>query len=174
MIYGGNEAFVMQGAFDKENPYFSYDVSVKRPDGSWDIDFTDDLWGNPISVAPSDVFGDILCRPSPADYDGDGVDDRAVQCSNIWKIAFSTQPGTLSEVELDQAIDPLPAYAYTGGIKYQDQLDLFNYYKTKLPCDNNQKCTAGSTISNVVPPIGPYFAECVKYWAPNATYCWNK
>ena len=147
--------------------YYGYDdIGEKSPDGHWQIQ--EDGWMGFEEPEPVGVYGDINCRPAPADYDGDKKDDRAVQCGTTWKIAYSSQPGNLSEIDLDQAIDPLPAFAYPGGIKYQDTIDLYNYYKDELGGIKE------STIFDAPPPIGPYFAQCVKYWAPKASYCWDK
>ena len=62
----------------------------------------------------------------------------------------------------------MPAYVYPGGLKYQDTVDLYNYYKDELGG------TKTSTIFDVLPPIGPHFAQCVKTWALDAAYCWDK
>ncbi len=173
-VYGDNSNYLVVGALQNAG---GSELAIKNPEGDWLI-FSDGALGGkgmpPISLPPDGIYGDILCRPAPADYDGDGKDERDVQCGTTWVIAYSTDEDAFRTVELDQALDPVPAYVYAGGIKYQDQIDLFNYYKTKLPCQNGQKCLASDTIFNVVPPIGPYFAECVKYWAPNASYCWSK
>ena len=157
---------------------YGKDFWMKNPNGEWSVYTT-------LLPAPTDnYYGDILCRPIPADYDGDGIDEPAVQCGNEWRIgnySFTAVNDeiiatlkSVREIALGAALDPLPAFVYSGGIKYQDQVDLFNYYKAKLPCEGGPKCTVKSTVFEVVPPIGPYFAECVKYWAPNATYCWSK
>jgi hypothetical protein len=174
-VYGDNSAQLVVGKFTMKG---SDDIAIKNTGGNWTIfEGSDKLWGlwdDPATILePNGIFGDILCRPIPADYDGDEFDDMAVQCGTTWKIVYSSND-SIREVDLGSALDPLPSYSYAGGIKYQDQADLFNYYKTKLLCQSGQKCLASDTIFNVVPPIGPYFAECVKYWAPNASYCWDK
>ena len=148
--------------------YVSHDIGLKTPDGKWNIiDYN--ITGDIITPQPNGIFGDINCRPTPADYDGDGLDDRAVQCGTTWKIAYSSDAAQgFREVELNDALDPVPAYVYPGGIKYQDTVDLYNYYKGELGG------TKDSTIFDAPPPIGPYFAQCVKTWALDAAYCWDK
>ncbi|MBI2341723.1 MAG: hypothetical protein HYU98_03190, partial [Deltaproteobacteria bacterium] len=167
-IFGDNSIFLTMAKFSN---YLG--IGLKGTNGEWKIIFDNDTawgkFGDPLIIEPSpnESFGDILCRPIPADYDGDGKDDRAVQCGTSWKIVYSSS-NQVREIELDQALDPVPAYVYAGGIKYQDTVDLYNYYKEDL------SGTKDSTIFDAPPPIGPYFAQCVKYWAPNASYCWNK
>ncbi len=171
-MFGNNDSYLIIAGFLDSNELAQY--SFKYPDGSWS--YLDGInWKFKPLISPEPQgYGDLLCRPIPADYDGDGKDDRAVQCGTSWKIAYSTQPDVFKTVDLDSAINPLPAYVYPGGIKYIDQISLFTYYKTKLTCSDGEKCGMADTIFDVAPPIGPYFAECVKYWAPNANYCWDK
>jgi hypothetical protein len=168
-IYGKNDTYFTIAAYDGENGCGSF--GLKNNDGSWNLAYCS-AWDILESPTPSSGYGDINCRPIPADYDGDGKDDRAVQCGTDWKIAYSSDT-SFRDVTLGQALDPLPSYVYPGGITYQDVVYLFNYYKANLNCDNG-KCHPDNNISDVVPPIGPYFAQCVKYWAPKADYCWDK
>lgn len=184
--YDNNSSYFIAGKFiyiDADDIAFKTnedDVVLEINKGEWKIykgadDIDWGLWGDePIILAPNGVFNDVLCHPVPADYDGDGKDDRTVQCGNTWRIAYSSDPSSqLTEYQLDQASDPLPAYVYAGGMEYQVQLDLFDHYKTNLQC-GDLPCDENSTIHDVNPPIGPYFAQCVEYWAPDADYCWNK
>ena len=169
--FGSSDSYLTMAGFTSSNDLDQY--GFKSPDGQWS--YLDGInWKYEPLISPEPQgFGDVLCRPIPADYDGDGKDDRAVQCETTWKIAYSSKPGVMEEIELSDVIDPLPAYVYPGGIKYQDQTALFNYYKTELPCDDGQICDEVSTIFDVQPPIGPYFAECVKNWMPKASECWE-
>jgi len=163
--YGDNSNYFLGGNYNWA------DIATKTTEGSWLIfEGMGDNWqGAPIISNPDGIFGDILCRPAPADYDGDGKDDRTVQCETTWKIVYSST-SQVREIDLDQALDPLPAYVYAGGIKYQDTIDLYNYYKHQINCAPQESCD----IFDAPPPIGPYFAQCVKYWAPKASYCWDK
>ncbi|MBI2342515.1 MAG: S8 family serine peptidase, partial [Deltaproteobacteria bacterium] len=161
-IFGSNEDILI--AEDFGNFGIPSELSLKSPDGIWKISD----WDVFFDVSLPDGYGDINCRPSPADYDSDEKIDRAVQCGTTWKIAYSSDGVNFREVELNDALDPVPAYVYPGGIKYEDTVDLYNYYKAELGG------TKDSTIFDAPPPIGPYFAQCVKYWAPNAAYCWDK
>jgi hypothetical protein len=161
----------------KNNKTHIDSIGLKDDDGNWKMIAEGmtfwGLWGdNPqwLQTSPDGIFGDVLCRPIPADYDGDGLDDRAVQCGNDWVIAYSASPGTSRNIQLDTALDPLPAFVYAGGVKYQEIVDLYNYYKSSLGCPKGANCT----IFDAPPPVGPYFAECLKYWAPNPAACWNK
>lgn len=150
-------------------------VGFKQQNGVWNYMNYFNNWKASPFIASSQDFGDLTCRPITADYDGDGHDDLAVQCGNVWKIAYSSDvSGQLTEITLDSAMDPLPATVYAGGVKYQDILGMFNYYKTQLPCKDGSNCNSSSTINDVVPPIGPRFAECVKYWSLPPNSCWTK
>ena len=166
----GNDSYFTMAGYAGNNKITSF--GFKHPNGGWVyLNFTSS-WSDPMVVDTLD-YGDVLCRPVPADYDGDGMDDRAVQCGNEWRIAYSSNSNALSVFVLPSIIDPLPGIVYAGGISYQDVYDIFNYHKTELKCGDAQ-CTDTSTIYDVNPPIGPYFSECVNYWAPNAAYCWDK
>ncbi|MBI2092383.1 MAG: hypothetical protein HYT75_05275 [Deltaproteobacteria bacterium] len=166
--YGGQDVFFIPARFQcKDCPD---NLTFKTTDGIWKYTSNEDSWTLDPLVASQNNFGDILCRPIPADYDGDGKDDMAVQCGATWKIEYSGNKEDLRVVELNDAIDPVPAYVYAGGIKYQDTVELYNYYKNQINCSPQQTCD----IFDASPPIGPYFAQCVKYWAPNASYCWDK
>jgi len=170
--FGGNDSYFATGGFNSNVD--TYGFGFKDTSGQWTYLGSGTGWSVDTFVSPSPQdFGDVLCRPIAADYDGDGKDDRAVQCGSTWKIAYSTNPGELVTYELGSATDPLPGYVYSGGFRYQDIIALFDYYKTELPCGDSN-CSESSTIYDVNPPIGPYFAECVRYWATNASYCWNK
>ena len=170
--FGANDSYFFTGGYHSNDSHYEY--SFKKPNGDWIcLDYANDVKFDTMTP-PVGGFGDILCYPIPADYDGDGKDDLAVQCGNTWKIAYSSDPSAqLTEYQLCEASDPLPAYVYAGGIRYQDQLDLFNHYKTDLQCGDSL-CDSNSTIYDVNPPIGPYFAQCVNYWAPDANNCWDK
>ncbi len=71
----------------------------KTPSGNWTYGTYDGWASSPMG----DVFGGIDCRPAPADYDGDGLDDLAVLCPGAWKIAYSTDADNLREIQLDEA-----------------------------------------------------------------------
>lgn len=122
---------------------------------------------------PNEGYGDIICRPIVADFNGDLIDDRVVKCGNEWKIAITDHDQNITDfriVEMDDSIISLPAYVYPGGIKYQDILSIYNHYKYQLGCGKGEECT----IFNAKPPIGPHFNQCIKYWAPPPHYCWDK
>ncbi|MBI2975232.1 MAG: hypothetical protein HYY43_06565, partial [Deltaproteobacteria bacterium] len=52
--------------------YSSDDISEKNPDGHWQIQYGG--WDGFVEPEPAGVYGDINCRPIPADYDGDKKD----------------------------------------------------------------------------------------------------
>lgn len=140
--------------------------------GRWNYSIASDP-----SVVSSNVYmgyGDINCKPVPGDYDGDNKEDRAVMCGNHWRIAYS---GTAYPVNADGFRDvylpagptrPLPPVVYGGGISYQEIINIFDYYN--FGCPAGEACT----IDDMEPPVGPFFAECVKMWAPPPTYCLGK
>ncbi|MBI2345966.1 MAG: S8 family serine peptidase [Deltaproteobacteria bacterium] len=150
--------------------------SFKGPDGTWKFAVA---YGWAPSTPEVD-YGGLSCRPAPADYDGDTVDDRVVQCGTEWRIAYSgsaeqTGKGTIFPTNADGfriveeplgILDPLPGYVYGGGIAYQELKAIFEYYGYG---EKN-----GTIFGMSPPPIGPYFPQCLKYWAVPAPECLSK
>lgn len=111
-------------------------------------------------------FGDINCRVIPADYDGDGSDDRAVFCNTgEFRIAYSGNKFSMSsdglrhiqEISVQQ---PLPAFVYPGGVSFQDIKTIFE--TVDYLCPTVAPGPSGCTIDTMSPiPIGPYFPQCV-------------
>ncbi len=111
-------------------------------------------------------FGDTNCRVIPADYDGDGSDDRAVLCDGgEYRIAYSGSKYSVSsdglrhiqEIPVQQ---PLPAFVYPGGVSLQDIKAIFE--TVDYLCPTVAPGPSGCTIDTMSPiPIGPYFPQCV-------------
>lgn len=116
-------------------------------------------------------FGGVECRAVAADFDGDDEDDRAALCPNgEWTIAYTstkfvtktTVPKVIKNGTPYQAV---PGTVYPGGVSYQELKDIYSYYN--FGCAKSSNCT----MDNLTPPIGPYFAECLKLWANHRLSC---
>lgn len=176
-----NSIILMQGKFQTKT---YTDIGIKKSDptfGAWFVASSQSNWIDMIEIDAHQNFGDAHCLPIPADYDGDGYDDRAVQCGADWKINYSgskypintnkqiaiTWEGKqiiLSEsfrtMTLPTTQEPLPGYVYPGGVSYQKLYEMYKNY--------NFLCILGSgppkftcDISHAMPPISPYLPQCI-------------
>ncbi len=122
-------------------------------------------------LAVGEDFGGVECRPVTADFDGDAHDDRAVLCPNgLWKIAYSStkfinDTSLLQKIHNKKPFQAVPGQIYPGGVDYQEIRDIYGAYN--YGCPKTQTCS----IHNLLAPIGPYFAECVKLWANHPLSC---
>jgi hypothetical protein len=65
------------------------DISVKKDDGSWRIDFASNGFGAWDATYPG--YGGPESKPVPADYDGDGRADLSTKSDNgAWSIDYSS------------------------------------------------------------------------------------
>lgn len=111
---------------------------------------------------------DKLCQIVPADYNGDGMDDFAVKCPDLWKITYydGLDEDPFIKLESERIINlvdnliSLPPTIHPGGIKYQDLKATLEYYNV---WDQYQDTN----------PIGPHTIQCLDYWATHPTKCLN-
>jgi hypothetical protein len=183
ITYGNNDIVFTQGKY--QTKYYA-DIGLKRnyPDFSlWQVATIQSKWNDLINIDPYVNFGGVGCYPSPGDYDGDGYDDRAVQCGNMWKIAYTgsiypinyNQKATITLDGKQQTLsetfrliteplsqDPLPGYVYPGGVSFKDIKEIFatvNYLcPTVKPTGNTPPC---DLLTMIPAPVGPYFPQCV-------------
>jgi hypothetical protein len=139
-IFGGNESVMLLGAYTQESGWIS--VGVKSNSGDWLVaDAWPDSYSQLNSPYPSSVYGGLDCHPIAADFDGDGLDDRAVMCPGSWKIAYSSNVysalmiGGMREVGLgyDSTEFTLPGRSYAGGISYEKALELLDFLQGLNP-----------------------------------------
>ena len=182
--YGDNDLVLSKARFQTK----SYvDLGLKRQcvdSGFWSVATDQSYWDDIIYVDPYVDFGDLNCRPAPGDYDGDGYDDRAVQCGNTWNIAYtgSTYPininATINTVDCDgkpvkasqsfrsisepASKNPLPGYVYPGGVSFKNMKDIFGTVNYLCPTVNPTGNTPPCSLQTMTPaPVGPYFPQCV-------------
>lgn len=178
-----NSVFLAQGRFQTK---LGIDLGIKQHiqnHALWPVALYESKWEDLVYIDPFGDFGDVNCLPIPADYDGDGYEDRAVQCSNKWKIAYT---GSLYPINLNQVItilidgkqtkisesfrvieepateSPLPGYVYPGGVTFKETKAMFEtaYYLCSMtyPNGNTPPC---SLLTMKPAPISPYFPQCV-------------
>jgi hypothetical protein len=87
-VYGDVSAHPVPADYDGDG---KADLSVKRDDGYWFIDYAIDGfggWNSPITGYSS--YENALSLPIPADYDGDGKSDFAIKTdTGYWKIDYA-------------------------------------------------------------------------------------
>jgi len=99
-----------------------------------------------IAPLPENIWGDISCQPLNADFDGDGMDDRAVMCPDEWKISYSgedypqfknNQPfyRSIDTITYDTGEFTLPGRSYSGGVSYETAQQILSWYQAHYPND---------------------------------------
>ncbi|HPQ80701.1 MAG TPA: FG-GAP-like repeat-containing protein, partial [bacterium] len=149
--FGGNDDINLFGKFCYT---YQTSTSVKSADGLWlmgkfypgylsDFSFLD--------VYPAAGWGGTECIPAVADYNGDGLDDRAVMCPNEWRISYSQGTDGCDTPDADIVSIPLgydaksftlPGRSYSGGVSYawvkqfiEDYQDLHPGTPPPIPVD---------------------------------------
>jgi len=87
-----------------------------------------------------EIWGILECKPIIADFDGDGIDDRAVMCPDEWRIeytgsAFYKDSDSIRRVALgyNTAKWALPGRSYSGGVNYSYVQRVIEYYQEIHP-----------------------------------------
>ncbi len=141
ILFGGNDEVMFAGRFTSNTG--AHDISIKGPDGAWRI-ASSPAYAALDEPAPAGVFGGIGCHPVAADFDGDGLDDRAVMCPDEWRIAYSgaaysaLMSNGVRHVPLgyDPQKSTLPGRAYAGNISFaatQQLIDVFKHLSPTTP-----------------------------------------
>lgn len=96
-----------------------------------------------IELPPNDIYDGPGCNPVAADFDGDGMDDRAVMCADGWRIAYTgadtfldqRAPNGARYVELDYDLSEfsLPGRPYVGGRSYAYVHQLIEFFMELHP-----------------------------------------
>ena len=132
----GNNVLMISG-----NYFYSFRTSLGILDENKWTSFSEEL-DQILEIPPVSGFGDNSCTPIAADFDGDGLDDRAVQCPEGWKIAYSGEnfKRSLDENKFrninlthDQNVFTLPGKPYYGGISYTHAVELMESYMESHP-----------------------------------------
>ncbi len=135
--FGGNETILVLGNFGTTSMFF--DIGVKSSE-KWQLSFESELFRTLEDVPPVQIYGNLNCRPIAADFDGDGIDDRAVMCPDEWKIAYSgsayakSSDGARHVIHTYKTSDfVLPGRSYSGGISYDLVQQLIAYARERNP-----------------------------------------
>ncbi|OGQ29428.1 MAG: hypothetical protein A3F82_07885 [Deltaproteobacteria bacterium RIFCSPLOWO2_12_FULL_44_12] len=128
MPFGGNDSVPVSGDF------YPASLGIKTSNSFWSL-FDLSIYSI-IQPQPNGVFGGPECHPFAADFDGDGKDDRVVQCPTEFRIAQSSD-NSLRKIPLVYNTQEfsLPGRPYVGGISYETVKRLIEY---QLINDPNQ------------------------------------
>jgi len=114
-------------------------MSIKNS-GTWSI-FDRDIFSL-VETPPQgrEIWGLLECRPALADFDGDGIDDRAVMCPDEWRIeytgsGFYKDSDGIRRVALGYNTSKwtLPGKSYSGGVNYSYVQRVIEYYQEIHP-----------------------------------------
>lgn len=145
-IFGGNDKVFLSGMFAGDDAGEPCDLSLKdTAGGEWKVscfsqqgEVSRYLPLDPLP--PAAIFGNEDCHPAVGDFDGDGLDDRAVMCPEGWKIAYSGDISLFPDVReadtsrkiipltYDPKIFSLPGRSYSGGVSYEYTLSLIRLF----------------------------------------------
>jgi hypothetical protein len=146
----GNSVILMSGRYSPN--IGDVDLVGFHIDSSWN--FLKYAMDDIASLPPNKGFGGRNCIPVSADFDGDGYDDRAVQCEDLWKIAYTGFNGSDDYHEnvgvnvsgfrvlqnegffdYDFSKFTLPGRPYYGGVSYTSAVELMEKFRrdTGLP-----------------------------------------
>jgi hypothetical protein len=68
-------------------------------------------------------------------------------------------------INLGTPFQALPGCLHPGGTSYQKITGIYENYN--FHCASGETCT----IDDLPPPTGPYFTECLEYWANHPLSC---
>ncbi|OGQ45388.1 MAG: hypothetical protein A3H42_02300 [Deltaproteobacteria bacterium RIFCSPLOWO2_02_FULL_46_8] len=130
--YGG--VYDLYGRFVQPDPNFSLGGNDQIPlIGDWPTTKSSQgIWttleaDGHLSQSDS-IYGGLDCHPFMADYDGDGKQDRAVQCPNEFRIVQSSD-NSVRHIPLayNSSEFSMPGKIYVGGISYQTSQQIIDY-----------------------------------------------
>ena len=122
---GDNSTIPLTGNF-LNNVEDGFDIAAKFSGGTWDIttafvsDRTSPQTNGLIPTLTQNEFGGGLeCHPFAADFDGNGIDDLAVQCPDEFRVLLSeTQTVQHYPLGYDTSTFTLPGKPYYGSVSY--------------------------------------------------------
>lgn len=157
-VFGGSDVLLIEGNYWGAGRY-SDRHGIKDSGGSWNFSncaIKSAIEGYYCSnfeifdVAPNGEFGGPECLPVLADFDGNGVRDRAVMCPDEWRIAYyhdqyfshyspnfldQLAPDGMRYVELgyDEGITSLPGISHAGGRQYSQVKSIIKMQQLLSP-----------------------------------------
>jgi len=138
---GGVEREIFEGEYGGNDSVLMVNNSnlTLRQGSEWIVSISSD-WEHFTSPTPQGIWGGMNHKPIIADFDGNGIDDRAVMGPNEWRIEYQTD-------RFDKSLDnaryipltystnkfTLPGRPYAGGISYKMVKQLMEYAQETNP-----------------------------------------
>lgn len=142
-MFGGNEKVFAPGFYQGRDEYISF--GLKDSIGNWPISLfveQNTMYLPFINYDANFTYGDTLCYPISADFNGDNFDDRAVMCPDEWWLAITpaaglSLPSTIAPVSVSLSYDvdefALPGRPISGGLNYTYVRSLIDFAKALSP-----------------------------------------
>ncbi len=149
-VFGESDQILVEGNYVDVSRYNDRS-GVKGFDGSWNFANRIRPCTTPycsgdfemLETLPNGDFGGVECLPVLADFDGNGIRDRAVMCPDEWRIAYYNPTNFLDQLApdgmryvglgYDEGLTSLPGISHAGGRQYSQVRSMIKMQLLHFP-----------------------------------------